>query len=225
MAKLTGMAFRVPTADVSVVDLTCRLAKPAGYGEIKAAIRAASEGVMKGIMGYTEDDVVSSDSIGESCTCVFSRPQYSVRNERTRLYFRFVSAQRTLAAVFARAGLDRGHPHRFRHTLASGILGKGGTVEEVAGILADSSATIRRHYAKWTPEFQSPDDLKLTAMSARPVLEAPFRSPTGCFGSGSAICSERDANGLSRIGSGAQRSSSGASSMGMERCYSRLPRD
>ena len=69
--KLTGMAFRVPTADVSVVDLTCRLNKPAKYDEIKAAMRAASEGELKGIMGYTEDEVVSSDFIGESCTCVF----------------------------------------------------------------------------------------------------------------------------------------------------------
>ena len=69
--KLTGMAFRVPTADVSVVDLTCRLAKPASYEKIKAAMKTASEGPLKGIMGYTEDDVVSSDFIGESCTCVF----------------------------------------------------------------------------------------------------------------------------------------------------------
>jgi glyceraldehyde 3-phosphate dehydrogenase len=69
--KLTGMAFRVPTADVSVVDLTCRLAKAAKYEDIKAAVRAASEGPMKGVMGYTEDEVVSSDFIGESCTCVF----------------------------------------------------------------------------------------------------------------------------------------------------------
>ncbi|MGI6087899.1 MAG: type I glyceraldehyde-3-phosphate dehydrogenase [Kiritimatiellia bacterium] len=69
--KLTGMSFRVPTADVSVVDLTCRLAKPAKYDEIKAAIKKASEGPMKGIMGYTEDKVVSSDFIGETCTCVF----------------------------------------------------------------------------------------------------------------------------------------------------------
>ena len=69
--KLTGMSFRVPTADVSVVDLTCRLDKAARYEEIKAAMKAASEGPMKGIMGYTEDDVVSTDFIGESCTCVF----------------------------------------------------------------------------------------------------------------------------------------------------------
>jgi len=69
--KLTGMSFRVPTADVSVVDLTCRLQKDAKYDDIKAAMKAASEGPMKGIMGYTEDDVVSSDFIGESCTCVF----------------------------------------------------------------------------------------------------------------------------------------------------------
>jgi glyceraldehyde 3-phosphate dehydrogenase len=69
--KLTGMAFRVPTADVSVVDLTCRLAKPASYEEIKATMKAAAEGPLKGIMGYTEDAVVSSDFVGEACTCVF----------------------------------------------------------------------------------------------------------------------------------------------------------
>jgi integrase len=67
-------------------------------------------------------------------------------------------AQRTLSAVFKRAGVECGHPHRFRHTLASELLGKGATVDEVAGILADSSATIRRHYAKWTPEFQARQD-------------------------------------------------------------------
>jgi len=69
--KLTGMAFRVPTVNVSVVDLTCRLAKSAKYEEIKATLKAAAEGPMKGIIGYTEDDVVSSDMIGEPCTCVF----------------------------------------------------------------------------------------------------------------------------------------------------------
>ncbi len=69
--KLTGMAFRVPTLDVSVVDLTCRLAKPATYDEIKAAMKAASEGALKGILAYTEDEVVSSDFIGESATSVF----------------------------------------------------------------------------------------------------------------------------------------------------------
>jgi glyceraldehyde 3-phosphate dehydrogenase len=69
--KLTGMAFRVPTTDVSVVDLTCRLEKGASYEEIKAAMKAASEGAMKGILAYTEDQVVSSDFIGESCTSVF----------------------------------------------------------------------------------------------------------------------------------------------------------
>lgn len=69
--KLTGMAFRVPTADVSVVDLTCRLGKAAKYDEIKAAMKAASEGELRGILGYTEDEVVSSDFIGETCTSVF----------------------------------------------------------------------------------------------------------------------------------------------------------
>jgi len=69
--KLTGMAFRVPTADVSVVDLTCRLAKPATYEEIKVAMKAASEGELKGILGYTDEEVVSSDFIGETKTSVF----------------------------------------------------------------------------------------------------------------------------------------------------------
>ncbi|MDP6525307.1 MAG: type I glyceraldehyde-3-phosphate dehydrogenase [Kiritimatiellia bacterium] len=69
--KLTGMAFRVPTLDVSVVDLTCRIEKGASYDTIKAAMKAASEGPMKGVLGYTEDQVVSSDFIGETCTSVF----------------------------------------------------------------------------------------------------------------------------------------------------------
>jgi len=69
--KLTGMAFRVPTADVSVVDLTVRLEKSATYEEIKAAIKKASENELKGILGYTEDSVVSSDFIHETRTSVF----------------------------------------------------------------------------------------------------------------------------------------------------------
>jgi len=70
-SKLTGMAFRVPTADVSVIDLTVNLARPASYEAIKAAVRMAAEGHMDGILGYTEDEVVSSDFLGESCTSVF----------------------------------------------------------------------------------------------------------------------------------------------------------
>ncbi len=69
--KLTGMAFRVPTPNVSVVDLTCRLEKGAGYEDIKSTMKAASEGDFKGVIGYTEDMVVSSDFIGEACTSVF----------------------------------------------------------------------------------------------------------------------------------------------------------
>jgi glyceraldehyde 3-phosphate dehydrogenase len=69
--KLTGMAFRVPTADVSVVDLTCRLAKPAKYEEIKQAIKHAADNQLKGILKYTEDEVVSSDFIGESASSIF----------------------------------------------------------------------------------------------------------------------------------------------------------
>ncbi len=69
--KLTGMAFRVPTLDVSVVDLTCKLEKAATYEEIKAAVKKASEGEMKGILGYTEDAVVSSDFITDPRTSIF----------------------------------------------------------------------------------------------------------------------------------------------------------
>ena len=69
--RLTGMAFRVPTPDVSVVDLTVNLAKSASYEQIKAAMKSASEGPMAGILGYTEDEVVSTDFLGESCTSVF----------------------------------------------------------------------------------------------------------------------------------------------------------
>ena len=69
--KLTGMAFRVPTADVSVVDLTVRLEKETSYEEIKKAFKKASEGELKGIVGYTEDLVVSQDFVGETRTCVF----------------------------------------------------------------------------------------------------------------------------------------------------------
>lgn len=69
--KLTGMAFRVPTPNVSVVDLTCILEKGAKYSEIKAAIRAASEGPMKGILGYTEDAVVSSDFVSDTRSSIF----------------------------------------------------------------------------------------------------------------------------------------------------------
>ncbi len=69
--KLTGMAFRVPTLDVSVVDLTVNLAKPASYEEICAAVKAASEGPMKGILGYTEDAVVSSDFYSDARTSIF----------------------------------------------------------------------------------------------------------------------------------------------------------
>jgi len=69
--KLTGMAFRVPVADVSVVDLTVRLAKPATYAEIKAAMKEASETYLKGVLGYTEDQVVSSDFIGDEHASIF----------------------------------------------------------------------------------------------------------------------------------------------------------
>ncbi|WP_113653958.1 type I glyceraldehyde-3-phosphate dehydrogenase [Pedobacter namyangjuensis] len=69
--KLTGMSFRVPVADVSVVDLTARLEKPATYEQIKAAMKEASEGYLKGVLGYTEDEVVSTDFIGNDHASIF----------------------------------------------------------------------------------------------------------------------------------------------------------
>jgi glyceraldehyde 3-phosphate dehydrogenase len=69
--KLTGMSFRVPTINVSVVDLTCRLEKPTSYEEIKKAMKTASEGSLRGILGYTEEAVVSSDFNGDPRTSIF----------------------------------------------------------------------------------------------------------------------------------------------------------
>ncbi|MEG2070600.1 MAG: type I glyceraldehyde-3-phosphate dehydrogenase [Bacteroidales bacterium] len=69
--KLTGMAFRVPTVDVSVVDLTCRLEKAVTYDEIKAAVKKASENELKGILGYTEETLVSTDLLGDKRTSIF----------------------------------------------------------------------------------------------------------------------------------------------------------
>jgi len=69
--KLTGMSFRVPTSDVSVVDLTVELERPAAYEVIKAEMKAQSQGALKGILGYTEDKVVATDFRGETCTSVF----------------------------------------------------------------------------------------------------------------------------------------------------------
>ncbi|ACQ66799.1 type I glyceraldehyde-3-phosphate dehydrogenase [Candidatus Williamhamiltonella defendens] len=71
--KLTGMAFRVPTPNVSVVDLTVRLEKPASYSEICDAIKAASEGELKGILGYVDEEVVSTDFNGEKLTSIFDK--------------------------------------------------------------------------------------------------------------------------------------------------------
>jgi glyceraldehyde 3-phosphate dehydrogenase len=69
--KLTGMAFRVPTSDVSVVDLTCELEKSATYAEICAEMKAQSEGALKGILGYTDDKVVATDFVGDARTSIF----------------------------------------------------------------------------------------------------------------------------------------------------------
>ncbi|KAK3593259.1 hypothetical protein CHS0354_012350 [Potamilus streckersoni] len=84
--KLTGMAFRVPVQDVSVVDLTCRIQKGATYEEIVAAIKEASQGSLKGILGFTEDDVVSSDFIGDSHSSIFdAKAGISLNNNFVKL--------------------------------------------------------------------------------------------------------------------------------------------
>ena len=69
--KLTGMAFRVPTPNVSVVDLTVNLERAASYEDVKSAMKKAAEGELNGILGYTEEDVVSTDFLGQSCTSIF----------------------------------------------------------------------------------------------------------------------------------------------------------
>jgi glyceraldehyde 3-phosphate dehydrogenase len=84
--KLTGMSMRVPTLDVSVVDLTCRLEKGASYDEIKAAVKKASENELKGILGYTEDEVVSSDFVGDARTSIFdAKAGISLNNNFVKL--------------------------------------------------------------------------------------------------------------------------------------------
>ncbi|KAK6261895.1 hypothetical protein QUC31_007711 [Theobroma cacao] len=80
--KLTGMAFRVPTVNVSVVDLTVRLEKAASYEEIKAAVKEASEGELKGILGYTEEDLVSTDLVGDSRSSIFDAKAGIALNEK-----------------------------------------------------------------------------------------------------------------------------------------------
>ncbi|OMO73581.1 Glyceraldehyde-3-phosphate dehydrogenase, type I [Corchorus capsularis] len=79
--KLTGMAFRVPTVDVSVVDLTVRLEKKASYEDVKAAIKEASETTMKGILGYVEEDLVSSDFVGDNRSSIFDAKAGIALNE------------------------------------------------------------------------------------------------------------------------------------------------
>ncbi|MBS9463899.1 type I glyceraldehyde-3-phosphate dehydrogenase [Flagellimonas sp. 389] len=88
LGKLTGMAFRVPTADVSVVDLTVRLEKETSYEEIKKAFKEASEGAMKGILGYTDEPVVSQDFIGDARTSIFDAGAGMELNSR---FFKVVS--------------------------------------------------------------------------------------------------------------------------------------
>lgn len=86
--RLTGMAFRVPTADVSAVDLTVRLAKDTSYDEICSAMKRAAEGPMKGVLEYTDEEVVSSDFIGNTASCIFDRGAGIALNKR---FFKLVA--------------------------------------------------------------------------------------------------------------------------------------
>jgi len=88
-------------------------------------------------------------------------------------------AQRTLSAVFKRAKVSRAHPHRFRHTLASELLGKGEKVEDVANLLGDSPNTIRRHYAKWTPEYQARQDRMIRTIHGTDLAQTK-EQPSKC---------------------------------------------
>jgi integrase len=86
-------------------------------------------------------------------------------------------AWRTMAAVFKQAGVKQAHPHRFRHTLASELLGKGGKLEEVAAILGDSAATISRYYAKWTPEYQDRQDVLIRKIHGTNLAQTEEQAP------------------------------------------------
>ena len=81
-------------------------------------------------------------------------------------------------AVFKLSGVEGAHPHRFRHTLASELLGKGGTFEEIAAILADSPGTIRRYYAKWTPEYQSRQDTLIRKIHGTDLAQTEEQAST-----------------------------------------------
>jgi len=105
---------------------------------------------------------------GEDCRLYFTSENSSLRSS-------VKGAQRTLWAVFKIAKVRGAHPHRFRHTLASELLAKGATYEDIAGILADSPTTVRRHYAKRTPEYQTRQDRTLALVHGTSLAqtEAP----------------------------------------------------
>jgi integrase len=107
-------------------------------------------------------------------------PPKAAARENKRFFYSDTTGQRTLVkaawrtmnAVFKRSGVVGAHPHRFRHTLASELLGKGGSIEELAGILGDSPATISRYYAKWTPEYQSRQDALIRTIHDTDLAQA-----------------------------------------------------
>lgn len=98
-------------------------------------------------------------------------------NDETGLRSLVKGAWRTLHAVFERSGVKGGHPHRFRHTLASELLGKGGEIGEVAAILGDTAATITRYYAKWTPEYQDRKDVLIRKIHGTHLAHVEEQAP------------------------------------------------
>jgi integrase len=104
-------------------------------------------------------------------------PPKGARQDNRRYFYEDEANLRTLAAVFEQSGVNGAIPHRFRHTLASELLGKGKTLEEIAAILADSPATIRRYCAKWTPEYHSRQDVLI-----RKIHRPRDRSVVGIIG-------------------------------------------
>jgi site-specific recombinase XerD len=111
------------------------------------------------------DQLPLPKAAAEDCKFLFSGGHASLRSL-------VKGAARTMAVVFERSGVERAHCHRFRHTLASELLGKGGTYEEVAAILGDSPATIRRYYAKWTEEYQGRKDALIRKIHGTDLTQA-----------------------------------------------------
>ena len=120
--KLTGMAFRVPTVDVSVVDLTCRLDKSATFEEVKAAIKKASENELKGILGYTEEGVVSQDFVSEPKTSTFDANASIGLNDNFVKFTKFFKRKNSFQATFLIGSGELSYRNFLRKDVASSYI-------------------------------------------------------------------------------------------------------